>query len=295
MVTLGTRSTTPTSSDLPIRSKSSVESLLKQIFFVRVFVVLWDALCSAWASLARREAARNADSTVEEGTDAEEKEETEDEAQNQKHVSLLSSQPPHRPPIPSFPSPPSAITPSIIQPLHRSDTDPVFSSDSQRGSDPSQSPQPLSASSSQSALLPDSASRSATPPFATRKTPFHLPKTLVLDLDETLIHSTSRPIFASGSSGSGLLGLGRFGKRNKGAGHVVEVVLGGRSTLYHVYKRPFVDYFLRKVCHLAIGSIFPLTTVCLGLGMVYIGNIYCVYARVCGSGNRLARRWSGNP
>jgi len=27
----------------------------------------------------------------------------------------------------------------------------------------------------------------------------------------------------------------------------VEVVLGGRSTLYHVYKRPFVDYFLRKV------------------------------------------------
>jgi len=23
--------------------------------------------------------------------------------------------------------------------------------------------------------------------------------------------------------------------------------MGGRSTLYHVYKRPFVDYFLRKV------------------------------------------------
>ncbi|PPQ85871.1 hypothetical protein CVT26_004001 [Gymnopilus dilepis] len=28
---------------------------------------------------------------------------------------------------------------------------------------------------------------------------------------------------------------------------MVEVVLGGRSTLYHVYKRPFVDYFLRTV------------------------------------------------
>ncbi|KAG2128837.1 NLI interacting factor, partial [Suillus cothurnatus] len=27
----------------------------------------------------------------------------------------------------------------------------------------------------------------------------------------------------------------------------VEVVLGGRSTLDHVYKRLFVDYFLRKV------------------------------------------------
>lgn len=28
---------------------------------------------------------------------------------------------------------------------------------------------------------------------------------------------------------------------------MVEVVLGGRSTLYHVYKRPFVDFFLRTV------------------------------------------------
>jgi CTD nuclear envelope phosphatase 1 len=35
--------------------------------------------------------------------------------------------------------------------------------------------------------------------------------------------------------------------KNKSAGHVVEVILNGRRTLYHVYKRPFVDYFLRKV------------------------------------------------
>lgn len=28
---------------------------------------------------------------------------------------------------------------------------------------------------------------------------------------------------------------------------MIEVVLGGRSTLYHVYKRPFVDFFLRTV------------------------------------------------
>jgi len=48
------------------------------------------------------------------------------------------------------------------------------------------------------------------------------------------------------TGGTGLLGLGGFGRRGKG-GHMVEVVLGGRSTLYHVYKRPFVDYFLRKV------------------------------------------------
>jgi hypothetical protein len=76
-------------------------------------------------------------------------------------------------------------------------------------------------------------------PIAPRKTPFHLPKTLVLDLDETLIHSTSRPLPAPGIRGL-------FGARR--AAHTVEVVMGGRSTLYHVYKRPFVDYFLRKVC-----------------------------------------------
>jgi len=247
MAALSTRSTTATSSEVPIHSKSSMESLLRRIFLVRVFVVLWSALCSAWASLTRQDAARIADATVEEGTDADEKEETEDETQNEKHVSLLTSQPPQRPPNPAFPSPPSANTPPIVQSLHRSDTDPVFPSSSQRGPDSSQFLQPPSTSSSQSTVLSDIASRSETPPFPTRKTPFHLPKTLVLDLDETLIHSTSRPIFASGSGGSGLLGLGGFGKRNKGAGHVVEVVLGGRSTLYHVYKRPFVDYFLRKV------------------------------------------------
>ncbi len=64
------------------------------------------------------------------------------------------------------------------------------------------------------------------------KAPHMVPKTLVLDLDETLVHSTSRPY------------------AGKGAGlkmRVVEVVLEGRSTVYTVYKRPWVDYFLRKV------------------------------------------------
>lgn len=241
MATLATRSST-TSSEVPVRSKPNLESVLRRIFLVRVFVVLWSALRSAWASLMRRDAARTADTTVEEGTDVEEKE-TEDEAQDEKFVSLSSSQPP------PIPSPSSASIPSIVRSLHRSDTEPSFPSDSQPGSDPSPSQQLLSPSFPQSAVPSGNVSRSETPPFATRKTPFHLPKTLVLDLDETLIHSTSRPIFSSGSGGSGLLGLGGFGKRNKGAGHVVEVVLGGRSTLYHVYKRPFVDYFLRKVCH----------------------------------------------
>jgi len=76
-----------------------------------------------------------------------------------------------------------------------------------------------------------------------RQTPFQKTKTLVLDLDETLIHSTIRPMRGSG----GFFGF-EFGGKRVGKGHVVEVVLNGRSTKYHVYKRPFVDYFLRKVC-----------------------------------------------
>lgn len=67
-------------------------------------------------------------------------------------------------------------------------------------------------------------------------------KTLVLDLDETLIHSTSRPMPMSGSSG-----FFGFGRRNNGPGHTVEVILGGKRTVYHVYKRPFADFFLRTV------------------------------------------------
>ncbi|CAE6422100.1 unnamed protein product [Rhizoctonia solani] len=108
-------------------------------------------------------------------------------------------------------------------------------------------PNPLSAS-----LLTPSAStlpsRAPTPPMR-RQTALHKTKTLVLDLDETLIHSTSRPTHAYGSTGGGgLLGLsGLFGGKRQGGGHMIEVVLGGRSTLYHVYKRPFVDFFLRKV------------------------------------------------
>ncbi|ORX40069.1 HAD-like domain-containing protein [Kockovaella imperatae] len=82
------------------------------------------------------------------------------------------------------------------------------------------------------------------------QTPFHLQKTLILDLDETLIHSTARPLSYAASAGGGLLGLsfgGLFGKGRRREGHTVEVVLRGRSTTYHVYKRPYVDHFLKKV------------------------------------------------
>jgi hypothetical protein len=53
-------------------------------------------------------------------------------------------------------------------------------------------------------------------------------KTLVLDLDETLIHS-----------------LAKGGKL--GSGHMVEVKFDKVAILYFVHKRPFVDLFLRKV------------------------------------------------
>jgi CTD nuclear envelope phosphatase 1 len=91
----------------------------------------------------------------------------------------------------------------------------------------------------------------------------HTPKVLVLDLDETLIHSTSRsptwsalragagrrPTVSTGGSLLGLDGLGAsLGLGERGVRpHQVEVLLDGRSVIYHVYKRPYVDYFLRKV------------------------------------------------
>ncbi|GEQ66697.1 hypothetical protein JCM33374_g360 [Metschnikowia sp. JCM 33374] len=58
-------------------------------------------------------------------------------------------------------------------------------------------------------------------------------KTLVLDLDETLIHSLSRGAPRSfGSSGSS---------------HMIELRVNNVATLYYVYKRPFCDFFLKEV------------------------------------------------
>lgn len=109
---------------------------------------------------------------------------------------------------------------------------------------PSSSPSSPSLSHEHSTTM---VARSSPPPLAKMR-PFHTRKTLVLDLDETLIHSTTRPLSPPGGP-NGFFGLGNligFG-HNRKAGHIVEVVMGGRSTLYHVYKRPFADYFLRKV------------------------------------------------
>jgi CTD nuclear envelope phosphatase 1 len=70
-------------------------------------------------------------------------------------------------------------------------------------------------------------------------------KTLVLDLDETLIHS-----------------LANGGKL--GSGHTVEVKFDKVAILYFVHKRPFVDLFLKKV---PINSNLPVLS-CLGFKVV---------------------------
>ncbi|KAL7410215.1 NLI interacting factor-like phosphatase-domain-containing protein [Mrakia frigida] len=147
-------------------------------------------------------------------------------------------------PYPPKPSPPSNLRPSPS--FEFSPPSPIIPSpEATRPATRSRLlllPNPLAESSGNSLLHPSIPNAPSTPPSEAssylsaplrKKTPFHKPKTLILDLDETLIHSTSR------SSGAG---AGR-----KGEGHMVEVFLGGRSTVYHVYKRPYVDYFLKKV------------------------------------------------
>jgi len=182
---------------------------------------------------------RAQDVVIEEGSSDDEKD-TEDEGRDEKAVDLdARSPPPLDPPIGPLVTPPESV---IQSPVTRASTVPIILSE------PSIFLAPASSASSSLTVTnythPSEVSRTPTPTNLQRKSLLRRPKTLVLDLDETLIHSTSRPM--SYSNGGILSGLG-IGKKNKGSGFMVEVVLGGHSTVYHVYKRPFVDYFLRKV------------------------------------------------
>lgn len=212
------------------KSRFRVRSALRRLFLVRAFVLVWNTLCATWTQVTPGEIeSKEKQVLVDEDLERPLGEATD--------VLLPETQPPQPSiPFPSFPNIPSHPL-QVIFAKPNIATLPT----------PPPSPGPSLPPHPHSSRIPpttitDTTSRSPTPILtATHKTPFHLPKTLVLDLDETLIHSTSKPI-GHLSSSSGLLG---FGRRNKG--HTVEVVLSGRSTLYHVYKRPFVDYFLRKV------------------------------------------------
>lgn len=57
-------------------------------------------------------------------------------------------------------------------------------------------------------------------------------KTLILDLDETLIHSLSK-------------GFPRTLNGNNS--NIIEIKLNNIATLYHVHKRPYCDYFLKEI------------------------------------------------
>ena len=226
----------PSVSDPAVRLQPTLRlrSTLRRFFLVRVFVIVWNTICAAWTSWIPREI----DGTPDQLTAVQPDDQNPRDANNDDpcHVPPSTHQVPSSSPTTSLSL---AASSHIVYGIHPK---------SETVSLPTPPPSPVPASTSLSTSLPSiESTREATPPLPAHKTPFHVPKTLVLDLDETLIHSTSKPISLS-SGGFGLLG---FGRRNKG--HTVEVVLGDRSTLYHVHKRPFADYFLRKVYPLAPG------------------------------------------
>jgi CTD nuclear envelope phosphatase 1 len=238
--------------------------VLRRMIFVRMFAEVWNTLCDVWATWAGVGIARLPASPAKArapkprwiliSDDTTDEKDSEDEMAGEKAMFLRAS-----------------LGPSVTS--RPTNHEPI----------------PLKPALDRSRSEPGSAETSPVVPAATpRKTPFHLPKTLVLDLDETLIHSTTRPMTHLGGRRSGWLGWLGVGGQDKGAGRVVEVVLHGRSTLYHVYKRPFVDYFLRKVREAAVASLHLLTCTS-GLGMVHTSYLHRLHARVRGPSDRLVR------
>jgi CTD nuclear envelope phosphatase 1 len=270
------------SSETPISSKKTLKAMIRRIFFMRLFVLLCHLLSAAWFSVATKPVTEAVpepivDSSVSDSDSKDSDEEAKEKSRSSPQTLLPNPQPP-------------MSRNAYIFRFHRSSAMNTM----QESDLLSAAPPPMNTKQESDSLLaappsmasetvpfPTDSSRASTHVSNTQKSPFLLPKTLVLDLDETLIHSTSRALDSSVSSGSGLLGLSTFGRRNKGAGHMVEVVLGGRSTLYHVYKRPFVDFFLRTVCRPHLCTTAQLTISCPGLWVVYTCNIYCIHAGIC--------------
>ncbi|CAE6506305.1 unnamed protein product [Rhizoctonia solani] len=251
------QSVSPTRSPLP---ESAPDKAQRQRFILIRFIIgIWSGLCTLWSLLpvAWKRVRHNFGLITLSSDDDEEEEQQEEEEEEEdplvarapitvihpQRTSFSSNVLTKRTNRSSYTKPP---TPGVSEQVLDDIPQPSQEQNRPRAAS-TLLPNPLSTS-----LLTPSASalpsRAPTPPIR-RQTALHKTKTLVLDLDETLIHSTSRPMHAHGSmGGGGLLGLsGLFGGKRQGGGHMVEVVLGGRSTLYHVYKRPFVDFFLRKV------------------------------------------------
>lgn len=222
-----------------IHSKSSPD-LISQLAFVRVLLALWTLVRNAWRSLLIRgrhsvpepEIKVESDPVPQEVVRSQGGIDLEDDSSEEGIVIR------RRPKL--------CLLRCEIQDLR---PEPLLSPSTTTTSDVIRTP--VRESSSPMRLTP-------TPPPLShhRPTPFHSQKTLVLDLDETLIHSTSRPFANYSHSPSSLFGLKAFRRGSFGNSHTVQVMLGGKCTTYHVYKRPFVDYFLRKVRSSSLSFIF---------------------------------------
>ncbi|KAI9448121.1 NIF-domain-containing protein [Lactarius indigo] len=200
------------SSSIRPKSQSTSRSVFRHLFFIRFIGLLWYALCAAVTSLRV------------------------DDLWHGVHI-LGSDQAASHPDLAVKAPTLAHLSSSVLDPppISRISTDPLAQdvTCSTRPSHPT--PQSFAAP-----MLTPPPSRTPTPtysisaalPIAPRKSSLYLPKTLVLDLDETLIHSTTRPPTTSGI---------------RAAPHTVDVIMGGRPNVYYVYKRPFVDLFLRKV------------------------------------------------
>jgi CTD nuclear envelope phosphatase 1 len=280
-------------SAMRVKPQSTGQGLLRRLFFIPVLELVWHALCTAAASLrvdnvwhGRRLSPQGLRLRHKSAAMGKEPSADEPDGMPMPASQVGLEQAPSIPdsaaksPVLAH-SPSSTVNPLLVS---RTSTDPPAPGATLSGrlSMACAPPQSIVA-----ALMPTPPpSRTPTPtcvpnaglPIAPRKTPFHLPKTLVLDLDETLIHSTSRPLPAPGIRGL-------FGARR--AAHTVEVVMGGRSTLYHVYKRPFVDFFLRKVrvsnratLSLSVQSGTDNRGIGLGVRLVYARNFHRIDERV---------------
>jgi CTD nuclear envelope phosphatase 1 len=217
-----------------IHPKSSPD-LISQLAFVRVLLALWTIVRNAWRSLS----IRGRHSVPEPEIEVESEPTTQDVDTPEGCIDLgddsgeegIVIRRKHKPGLSQRFEIRDLHPASLLSPFGNTGNDKLIRT-------------PVKESSSPIRLTPTPPPMSQHPP---RPTPFHSQKTLVLDLDETLIHSTSRPFTNFSHSPSNLFGLKAFRKGSLGHSHTVEVVLGGKRTTYHVYKRPFVDYFLRKV------------------------------------------------
>ena len=209
---------------------------ISQLAFVRVLLALWTLVRNAWRSLS----IRGRHSVPEPEVEVESERVPQDAVRSEGGIDLDDVNGEEGIVIRRKPKP-SPLQQYEVPDLH---PESLLSSPANTGNDKlirtpaKECPSPMR-------LTPTPPPISQHPP---RPTLFHSQKTLVLDLDETLIHSTSRPFANFSHSPSSLFGLKAFRRGSLGNSHTVEVVLGGKSTTYHVYKRPFVDYFLRKVC-----------------------------------------------